>query len=141
MTGVQTCALPIFLKAVYINIDDKNIQDDTGKITVSMDEKQELKTGITNSELRMAKNIEIGFIFPLDFIIEKTNYYSIYTTKTNQLVRYETNLIHGNTNQMLNPLIITPLKEGDYKIKTFIKAENIESTYHNLNLKVIEKPF
>lgn len=129
-----------FLKAVYINIDDKNIQDDTGKITVSVDKKQKLKIGITNYEPRMAKNLEIGFIFPLDFIIEKTNYYSIYTTKTIQVVRYETNLIHGKTNLMLSPLIITPLKESDYKISTFIKAENIESTYHNLNLKVTEKP-
>lgn len=129
-----------FLKAVYINIDDKKIQDDTVKITVSVDKKQELKMGISNLELRMAKNIEIGFIFPLDFIVEKTNYYSIYTTKTTQLVRYATNLIHGNTTQLLLPLIITPLKEGDYKINTFIKAENIESIYHNLNLKVTEKP-
>lgn len=129
-----------FLKAVYINIDDKNIQGDTGKITVSVDKNQELKIAINNHEPRMVKNIEIGFIFPLDFIIEKTNYYSIYTSTETQVVRYERNLIHGNTNQMLFPLILTPLKKGDYKIKTFIKAENIESTYQNLNLKVTEKP-
>lgn len=129
-----------FLKAVYINIDDKKIQDDTGKITVSVDKKQELKIGIDNSESRMVKNIEIGFIFPLDFLIEKTDYYSIYTTKTIQVIRYETNLIQGNTNQKFPPLIVTPLKEGDYEIRTFIKAENIESTYRNLNLKITEKP-
>lgn len=129
-----------FLKVVYININDKNIQDDTVKITVSVDKKQELKIVIVNYEPRMAKNIEIGFIFPLDFIIEKTSYYSIYTTKTIQVVRYATNLIHGKTNLNLSPLIITPLKEGNYKINTFINAENIESTYHNLNLKVTEKP-
>lgn len=129
-----------FLKDICITIDDKKIEDNAGEITISADKKQELKIGINNYEPRMAKNIEIGFIFPLDFIIEKTNYYSIYTTKKIQVVRYETNLIHGKTNLKLFPLIITPLKEDDYKIKTFIKAENIESTYHNLNLKVIEKP-
>ena len=129
-----------FLEDVYINIDDKNIQDDTGKITTSVDKKQELKIGIINYESRMAKKIEIGFNFPLDFIIEKTNYYSIYTTKTIQVVRYATNLIHGKTSLWLSPLIITPLKEGDYKINTFINAENIESTYRKLNLKVTEKP-
>ena len=118
-----------FLKVVYININDKNIQDDTVKITVSVDKKQELKIVIVNYEPRMAKNIEIGFIFPLDFIIEKTSYYSIYTTKTIQVVRYATNLIHGKTNLNLSPLIITPLKEGNYKINTFINAENIESTF------------
>lgn len=129
-----------FLKTVYIKIDDKKIQDGTSEITVSVDKKQELKMGITNLEPRMAKNIEIGFIFPLDFIIEKTDYYSIVTSKTIQIIRYAIDLIHGNTNQLLFPLIITPLKEGDYKIKTFIKAENIESTYRNLNLKITEKP-
>lgn len=129
-----------FLTAVYININDKIIQDDTDKITVSADKKQELKIGLTNRESRMAKNIEIGFIFPLDFIIEKTNYYSIATTKTIQVVRYTRDIIHGNTNQPFLPLIITPLKEDDYEIRTFIKAENIESTYHNLNLKVTGTP-
>lgn len=129
-----------FLKAVYINIEDKNIQDDTVKITASVDKKQELKIEIVNYETRMAKSIEIGFMFLLDFIIEKTNYYSIVTSKTIQVVRYKADLIHGKTNLRLSPLIITPLKEDDYEIKTFIKAENIESTYHNLNLKVTGTP-
>lgn len=129
-----------FLKAVYITLDDKNIEDNEGEITISADKKQELKIGITNDETRMAKNIEIGFIFPPDFIIEKTDYYSIYTDKTSQIVRYTTALMHGNTDLHLSPLIITPIKEGDYKIRTFIKAENIESTHRALNLKVTERP-
>jgi len=130
-----------FLKAVYVTIDDKNIKDNAGEIRISADIKQELKIGIRNSETRMAKSVEIGFIFPPDFIIEKTNYYSIYNDKTSQIVRYETSLIHGKTHWELNPLIITPLKEGDYKIQTFIKAENIESVNRNLNLKVTKSPF
>ena len=133
-------AAEYFLKKVYIYIDDEIIKDGTSKITVSVDKKQELKIGVSNLESRMAKNIEIGFIFPLDFIIEKTDYHSIVTSKTTQIIRYTIEKIHGKTNQPLLPLIITPLKEDDYKIKTFIKAENIESTYENLNLKVTEKP-
>ncbi len=132
-------AAEYFLKKVYIKIDDEIIKDGTSKITVSVDKKQELKIRVVNSESRMAKTIEIGFIFPLDFIIEKKEYYSIVTSKTTQIIRYARDLIHGNTNQPFPPLIITPLKEGDYIIRTFIKAENIESTYRNLNLKVTEK--
>lgn len=129
-----------FLKKVYIAIDDKNIKDDTGEITIAADKKQELKIGVHNSESRMAKNMEIGFIFPLEFIIEKTDHYSIYTNTTNQIVRYTTTAIHGNTNLKLNPLIVTPLKEGAYKMRTFIKAENIESVYRDVNLKVTPRP-
>lgn len=125
-----------FLKDVYVTIDEKNIKDNGGKITFSADKKQELRIGINNSETRMAKNVEIGFIFPPDFIIEKTNYYSIYNDKTSQVVRYRTSLIQADTHLKLNPLIITPLKKGDHKITTFIKAENIKSLYLDLNLKV-----
>jgi hypothetical protein len=129
-----------FLKDIYITIDDKKIEDNTGEITISADKKQELKIGIDNIETRMAKNVEIGFTFPPDFVIEKTSSYSIYTTKTKQIVRYVTSLIQGKTNLILDSLIITPLKKGDYKIKTFIKAENIKSVSWDLNLKVTEKP-
>ena len=130
-----------FLTKVYICINDEYIfKDDTSTITVSVDKEQDLKIGIKNIETRMAKTIEIGFVFPLDFIIEKTDYYSFVTTKTTQIIRYTIDSIHGNTNQLLSPLIITPLKEGDYKIRTFIKAENIEAKYKGLNLKVTKKP-
>lgn len=129
-----------FLKDICITIDDKKIEDNAGEITISADKKQELKIGINNSETRMAKNVQIGFIFPPDFVIEKTSSNSIFTMKTGQIVRYVTSLIHGNTNLTLGSLIITPLKKGDYKINTFIKAENIESFYRDLNFKVTEKP-
>ncbi len=129
-----------FLENVYVTIDDEDIKNDAGKIAISANKKQELKVGIRNSEPRMAKNIEIGFIFPYDFIIEKTGYYSIYTDKTNQIVRYTAPLIHGDTYLVLGSLIITPLKKGDYKIGTFIKAENIESKYLDLTLKVTKRP-
>jgi len=125
-----------FLKDIFITIDAEKIQDNTGVITIAADKKQELKIGIYNDENRMAKNIEIGFTFPLDFIIEKSNRYTIYTDKSFQIVRYALSSIHGNTLLKLNSLIITPLNTGDYKIQTFIKAENIETVYKNVNLKV-----
>lgn len=129
-----------FLRDIYITIDDKKIEDNAGEITISADKKQELKIGISNNETRMAKNVEIGFTFSPDFVIEKTSFYTIVTRKTEQIVRYKTDLIQGKTNLSLDSLIITPLKKGDYKIQTFIKAENIKYVYQDLNLKVTEKP-
>lgn len=84
----------------------------------------------------MVKNIEIGFIFPYDFIIEKEKGYRIYNDKTAQIVRNSTTLIHGREYLIFEPLSITALKKGDYIIKTFIKAENIESTYRDFKIKV-----
>lgn len=127
-----------FLKNVYITVNDVHIKDDTNEIEIEVNKKQELKVGISNSETKMAKNVEIGFIFPPDFIIERTSSYSIYTDETRQIIRDEESLIHGNTHLLLGPLIITSLKESEYKIRIFIKAENIEARYHDLNLKVIK---
>lgn len=125
-----------YLQSVYVSLDGKDIKDDSRIITVQVNSKQELKLGIQNHESRMAKNIEIGLIFPTNFIIEKSNNYSVYRDQKQQIVRFEENLVHGNTHLYPLPLSITPLEQGDYRIRTFIKAENIEATYRNFTAKV-----
>jgi ABC-type multidrug transport system fused ATPase/permease subunit len=129
-----------FLKNVYIMIDDFRVKEnEQGTIVIEANKKQQFRIGLSNLEKRMAKNVEIGFIFSPDFIIEKTNFTSLYTDKETQIVRFEKNLVQGTTKQPLGSLILTPLREGKYNIKTFIKAENIESTYRNFNLEVTRK--
>lgn len=125
-----------FLKRVYASLGKGDIKDDSRIITMQTNSKNELKIGVQNHESRMAKNVEIGFIFPNNFIIEKRDYYSIFLDEIQQVIRYETNLIHGNTHNFFSPLIITPLEKGDYKIRTFIKAETIEATYRDVTVKV-----
>ncbi|MCK4369378.1 MAG: hypothetical protein KAV68_06970 [Dehalococcoidales bacterium] len=125
-----------YLQRVYIALDGKDIKDDSRMVTAQANGKKELELGIQNHESRMAKNVEIGFILPNSFIVEKTDYYSIYRDKDEQIVRYTVSLIHGNTHHICLPLIITPLEQGDYRVRTFIKAENIESTYKNITIKV-----
>jgi len=125
-----------FLKETYITVSDKDISDDSLKITLQANSKEELKIGVQNHETRMVKSVEIGFIFPTNFIIEKTGYYSIYRDEKQQVVRFKETIIHGKTHVHFGPLIITPLEKGDHKIDTFIKAENIESTYRDLTIKV-----
>lgn len=126
--------VPYFLKNVYISIQGIDIRGDKAELTLSAGVKQELKVRIDNLESRMAKNVEVGFTFSSDFIIEKTTYYSLSTDTTTQVVRYVQNFIQGSTVVLLQPLIVTPLKQGSYKVYTFIKAENIEATYRVLNL-------
>jgi uncharacterized membrane protein len=128
-----------YLKKVYITVDGDDIVDNSHIITVRANNKTELKLGIDNRETRMVKNIEIGFIFPNDFIVEKSGSYSIYRDEKRQIIRYSINTIQGDTNlHITEPLIITPLEQGEHKIVTFVKAENIEATDRNITIKVIE---
>jgi len=126
-----------FLKDIYVAIDDKEIRDDTGETTMQINTKKSLKIGINNNEYKMAKNIEIGFVFNPDFIIEKQSYYSsVYVDKVKTIPRYYVPLIQGRTDLKLEPLIVTPIKEDKYKIETFIKGENIKPTTHYFNINV-----
>lgn len=125
-----------FLTKVYIVLDDEDIKDESYETTIPANMKREIKVYLRNIEMRMAKNVEIGFRFPTSFIIDKTDYYSIYRDKKEQIVRYSVSIIQGHTIFTFAPLIITPLERGVYKVSTFIKAENIESTYRNVTVKV-----
>lgn len=126
-----------FLQDVYIVIESVVIDNNEREFTWEPDIKKSIDIDIRNLENRMAKDIEIGLIFPRDFIIEETDNYSFFTDKNGeQIIRYRQSSIHGSTTQILTSLILTPIKKGEYIIKTFVKAENIEATYRNFNLKI-----
>ncbi len=85
----------------------------------------------------MAKNIEIGIILPTDFIVENPTVYNIYNNGSSQIIRRETDILHGKTTLLLPNLTVTPLTKNTYKIKTFIKGENIGVIYRDLTIKVV----
>src|SRR5713226_341696 len=125
-----------FLKNVYISVDNNLIKDDGVKFAAEVNKKRELKISVQNNEKRMAKNVEIGFIIPPDFIVEKSESYSLYTSETEQVVRYSSAAIHGNTKLLLKSLIVTPLKQETASIRTFVNAENIESISRKIEITV-----
>ncbi|MDD5593186.1 MAG: hypothetical protein PHG97_00415 [Candidatus Margulisbacteria bacterium] len=130
---------PYFLKAVYPIFGDTIIDKDDKSIKTRLNEKGEFKIVINNHEKRMAKIVEMGFCFPEEFVIEKEeslNYKSIYVGEMGQIIRYETSSIQSNTNQEIGALVITPVKKGSYSIKSFIKAENIETVYRYFTIVV-----
>ena len=126
-----------FLKNVWIFLDEKAIVDESFANTLKVNEKQPFKISFNNGEKRMAKRVEVGFIFPQEFIIEKSDGYSIYRDEKQQIVRFNAEEVQGDTNQILGDLTITPLQKGDLKVRTFIKAENIESIYRAITIKVV----
>ncbi len=128
-----------YLQNVCIIVNDKKFR---GKqietITVPVNTKYELKVGMANHENRMAKKVEVGLIFPVSFMVDKGEY-TIYRGEGEQIARYETDYIQGNTTLLFpDPLKITPLEQGDHKIKSFIKAENIKSAYVDFIIRVTE---
>lgn len=126
----------LFLKDVYISVEETNIKTDDVSISMITNQKQSLKISVQNIEDRMAKNVEAGFIFPISFVIEKGQGYTSYNYGQGQIIRYTYDYIHAKTNQLCAPLSLTALQSGEHVIKTFIKAENVRSIYRNLTIKV-----
>lgn len=117
-----------FLKNVFPEINGIEIRDDSKEITLNYANiKHSIELVLNNSDTRMAKNIEFGIVFPKSFLVEKSpNYSTFIDTNGDKIIRYNSDSIHGRTNRILSPLEITPMEEGEFIIKTFIKAENIE---------------
>lgn len=130
----------VLLNDIYIKINEKIIKDKGTLIEVAAEKKKEFEISIVNGENQMAKNIEIGICFTLDFIIEKKSVYSLFIDNPgkSQIVRYEVDSIQSNTDLILEPLSFTPLKASKYEIKTFVKGENIATRYNYFTLKVID---
>ena len=126
-----------FLKKVRIRLDDEAIEDEPFAKTLKANEKQPLEISFANSESRMAKRVEVGFVFPPEFIIEKSDDYSIYRKEKEQIVRFNVEEVQGHTNHIFENLTITPLQKGDWKVRTFIKAENIEYIRIAITVKVV----
>lgn len=125
-----------YLKEVYIRIEGTDIANKKPKLALESQVKKELQISIYNHEKRMVKNIQIGIIFPIKFIVEKTEYYSVTNSAEYQIVRYNEDFIQGETNLLRQPLVVTPLEKGIFAISTFVKAENIEVTYRSFEIEV-----
>jgi hypothetical protein len=142
LSKIADMTMEEFISKVYIIINDIHIKDEDKnaekkvEISLPLNKESKLKVIVNNHELIMAKNLEIGFIFSTDMIINKKDSYSIYTDSEQQIVRYELDYIHAKTNQPLPTLDITPMKEGEHTIRTFIKGENIKAIYRYFIIKV-----
>lgn len=104
----------------------------------SVNRKYEIPVSIENSSNRMAKKVELGLIFPKDFLVESTPNLSIFTDEKSQIVRFNREIIQAQENNLQGEMSITFLKVGEFKVDTFIKGENIKHHRFSFTLKVIE---
>ena len=130
---------PPFLspEKIWVKFKNEKIENNV-KVPVSVNNKHEVLISILNQDSKMAKNVELGLIFPPDFIIEKTNNVdSIYSDEKRQIVRFKEEFIQADTNKLQGNLNITPLKIGAHEIRTFIKGENIKNKEQKFILEAV----
>ena len=131
---------PLFLKDVHLRIEDQSIKDEEREFKFPINSKSKLEIAFDNGEDVMVKTLQAGFILPSDFVVEKVDYYSIFTERDGkQVIRYETDKIHAKTCFRFRPLLFTPIAEGEYDIATFIKAENIKPILQEIKFKIEEE--
>ncbi len=108
------------------------------EVTFSTDKIHKVPISIENSSEMMAKTVEVGFIFPKDFVIEKTSNLSIYTDTSSQIVRFKREIIQAHENNQQGELQITFLKIGESNVDIFIKGENIKYQRFSFKLRIIK---
>jgi len=129
----------LLLKSENINIKFNNeVLQNNKQIEFSVNINHEIPISIINKGDIMAKNVEIGLIFPSDFLVEKTkNIDSIYTEEIRQIIRLKDECIRDNENKLKGKINITFLKAGVHEVTAFIKGENFKSKYIKFIIKVV----
>ncbi|MCX6784995.1 MAG: hypothetical protein NTV81_03650 [Candidatus Komeilibacteria bacterium] len=130
----------LFLKPDEMQVQFYNETVIPGKVYLFTANKEyNIPVSIINSSDRIAKNIEVCFRFPKEFLVNETpNISSIYSDKKGQNVRFNQEIIQAKENNHQNNLIITFLKVGEHKLNMFIKGESIKYRKVEYTIKVIE---
>lgn len=109
------------------------------KYKFSANKQHTIPVAINNSGDIMAKNVEVGLIFPKEFLVEKTSSIdSFYTGEENQILRFKEDFVQASTNQNKGEIKITFLKAGEHKASAFIKGENIKNERIEFVIDVVE---
>jgi hypothetical protein len=120
----------VIFNNVYLKKDEK--------IDFSINSKHEIPISIHNSSEKMAKNVEVGLIFPKDVLIEKTPNLTVFADESSQIVRFNKEMIQSHENNMQGDLQITFLKSEEIKIEIFIKGENVKYKRFSFNLNIVK---
>ncbi|MEK7612268.1 MAG: hypothetical protein AAB407_02925 [Patescibacteria group bacterium] len=122
---------------IKVKFGDKNLKENE-KFDFSVNTQHKISIRVHNSADKMAKNIEVGFVFPKDVLIEKTsNLSSIFTDESIQIVRFKNEIIQAHESNDKGALRITFLKPGEVSIDLFIKGENVKYKRFSFKLNII----
>ena len=121
---------------ITLKFNDKTlIKNDVYNFSVNT--KHQIPFSIVNSATKMAKNIEVGLIFPVDVLIEKKSNMSISTSTTNQIIRFKKEIIQATEDNNQGKLELTFLKAQKFQVQVFIKGENVRVNKFTFNINVV----
>ncbi|MFA5188333.1 MAG: hypothetical protein WC460_03155 [Patescibacteria group bacterium] len=128
----------ILLEQIFIKFGDQKLEPNK-ELRFASNKKQEIPISILNSSSEMAKNIQIGLVFPLDFLVEDTpNISSIYKGEEKQIVRFKQEMIQCSEDNHQGNINITFLKDGIHQITAFIKGENVKHQNFIFKIEVVK---
>ncbi len=107
-------------------------------INFSADKKYEIPVSIHNKSDKMAKVVEVGFIFPKNVIIEKSSNFEVTTTEQIQIVRFKDDAIQAHNNVLRGNIGLTFLDSKNTAVDMFIKGENVKYIRFSFNLNIIK---
>lgn len=128
----------------YLGVDDievrfkKDILKPKSSVDFSVDQKYDIPISIQNKSDKMAKNVEIGFIFPTNVVIEKASNFDITTTEDKQIVRFKESAIQAHNDNRQGNISLTFLEAKKTNVDLFIKGENVKYKRFTFELKVIK---
>ena len=125
-------------KKIHIYFSDEEVTP-AKEYTFSVNNKHDVKIKFKNLSDRMLKTAELGFTFPEEFLIEKTdNISSIFTGEKEKIVRFKHDHIQANESYLEGKIGITFLKVGTFDVDYFVKGENLKNATTKFKIKVVE---
>ncbi len=122
-------------KDIRVSFRGEEISEDK-EYTFSVGNKHKVAISLKNLSAYMLKTAELGFRFPQEFLIEGAS--DTYTDEKEKIIRFKHNYIQSNVNKIEGNIELTFLKEGVFKVGTFVKGENLKNKFINFKIKVVE---
>lgn len=108
-------------------------------LNFAMNVKYQIPVIISNTSNKMAKNIEVGFVFEKDVLIEETNNLSIYTGELSKTVRFNQKAVQAHEDNIQGGgLSVTFLQPGSKEVTVFAKGENVKYHAFLININVVK---
>lgn len=139
LTKVEELNKKDIIENIKVRVDKKEI--DNLQLVLVLNNQKDIPVDITNlSKELIAKQVEVGFVFPQKFsLLVNSGNSPIYTNKDTKetIVRYKRDVIQKNERWEFSSsgLKITPLEEGEYEIRVFIKGDNVR--FINKKFKIL----
>lgn len=138
-TLVEKAGEDPYLKADQIEVffHKKPLKKDI-RFDFSVDKKYDVDISIHNKSDKMAKNVETGFCFPKNIVIEKAANFEITTTEDEQIVRFKEDGIQAHNDNRQGKIALTFLEAKPIKIDVFVKGENVKYYRFPIHFNIIK---